>query len=189
MDADKQLSFEAFQQALSPQRMQTFQIIYGALLLGTTLFFGIVLKLYFGRQQTAEAGDASFLRILTVVHAALAAGCYVAAFAVNRFLTGPAGVKIVQRNAEAQGANDMTQAGIYLQAVFAGAIIRAALMEGAAFFGLIVCLLGVTEGVIQEQPIYWLNLFSYGIFALMILWTFPTRLRLEDQFKDRFGVI
>ena len=73
-------------------------------------------------------------------------------------------------------------------AIFTSFIISAALLEGVALFGLIICLLGVQEGIIHNAPIYWLNLFSYLFFAAMILWTFPTKERLENIFKERFLV-
>lgn len=191
MEKDKAMDFEAFQRALVPQRIRTWQIIYAALLAGATVFAGIVLLLYIQqpRAAAAEPADASFLRILTMVHVAIAAGCYMAAFAVSRFFAGDKGLEFVQRNAGGLTEDGGLQASLYLQAVFTGAIIRAALMEGPALFGVIACLMGVTEGVIPQQPVYWLNLFSYVIFAGMVVWTFPTRQRLEDRFKDRFGIL
>ncbi|NLW83867.1 MAG: hypothetical protein GXY41_05615 [Phycisphaerae bacterium] len=65
-------------------------------------------------------------------------------------------------------------------------VIRLACFEGAAIFGLVLCLVGIQSGELARMPVYWVNLFSPVVFVLLVLATFPTRWRVETLFVRRF---
>jgi hypothetical protein len=65
-------------------------------------------------------------------------------------------------------------------------IMRLALMEGSALFGLAVCMIGATNGVLRAVPEYWINLLSPFLLIGFGIATFPTKERLVDWFAERF---
>jgi hypothetical protein len=181
METTENLDFEGFQKALTPQHLLTFRVIYIALLLGVSLFLGIVLFMTYSTSEESKKPQGA-LGILTVVHVVLASSVYLVSIVLFRYMTGLA---FFRKRKVASVHQDTSLEHRYLIAVFSAYIIRVALFEGPALFGVIVCLLGATEGTIQQNPIYWLNLFSYAILAILIIYTFPTRTKLEDLFKKR----
>jgi hypothetical protein len=66
-------------------------------------------------------------------------------------------------------------------------IVRLAILEGAAFFGLSVCVIGVTGGVMAAEPLYWLNLGSGALLIAFGIATFPTREGLLDILESHFS--
>lgn len=183
MDGSTPYSFSEFEAALTPQRIRTFQIIAGALLAGTTVFLAVVLLVYAQTPEKAPPDSAdSILPILTGVHAVVAGLNVIAAIFVYRFCISPKGAAFLQQQSAVRGDLQVPVMG----AIFTGFIFSAALLEGAALFGIIVCLMGILEGTIRQEPGYWLNLFSYVIFAAFMVKTFPTRMRLENVFRERF---
>ena len=97
MEPKTQLQLSEFQKALTPQRMLTFRIIPITLLIGATLFLGIVLFLY---STTAPAeGNTQYesvLSILSIVNACLAFICYLVSYFVFRALTSLKGMAFLQ---------------------------------------------------------------------------------------------
>jgi hypothetical protein len=65
-------------------------------------------------------------------------------------------------------------------------IVRLAIMEGAAFFGLVVCVIGATGGALAAEPKYWVNLASTCVLALFAITTFPAKERWTSWFQERF---
>jgi hypothetical protein len=62
-------------------------------------------------------------------------------------------------------------------------IIRLALLEGAAFFGLAVVLIAKMTGVVAAAPVYWLNALSAVIFIGFVMFTLPTRDTINDLLR------
>jgi len=62
-------------------------------------------------------------------------------------------------------------------------IVRLAMFEGVAFFGLVICLLGIIQGVLQLHTGYWVNAFSTVVALGLILKTYPSRERIEGICK------
>ena len=187
METAQNLDFEEFKKALTPQHLWTFRIIYLALLSGVTVFLGIILLLAYSQSQSNQSANSQdILPILTTVHIILALTAYFVSFIVFRLLTNPVRLrKITLPAAMPSGRQISTPEQMYLVTVFTASIIRAALFEGSALFGLIICLMGALDGSIQRYPVYWLNLFSFVIMAGMMIYTFPSRTKLEDLFKKR----
>lgn len=190
MESQPELQFSDFQKALTKKRIFTFQMNAITLLVGVTLFLGIILLLYYYNspqetlQQTSESG---ILPIFSMVHAFMACCFYGVTFFVYQYLVGWKGIEMMQKS-PLVGAmqEETTLETLAYSLIFKGFIIRAAIMDGIAMFGLITCLMGVQNGEIYNEPIYWLNLFSYVFFVVVILWTFPTKDRLETIFRKRF---
>jgi hypothetical protein len=61
-------------------------------------------------------------------------------------------------------------------------ILRCALIEGAAYFGLAVLTLSITDGVVYSEPVYLAN-FAYPVLALVYFArTVPTEERFEEVY-------
>jgi hypothetical protein len=63
-------------------------------------------------------------------------------------------------------------------------IPRLALFEGAAFFGITVCILAMLNGVLDAEPAFWLNLGPLLVFTAFGMQTFPTKERLTSSFEE-----
>ncbi len=66
------------------------------------------------------------------------------------------------------------------------AVIRLALLEGVAVFGLLIVLVAVTQFSIYTQSAYWLCLTPSVIFFAYIYLFFPTRERVIFYFENNF---
>lgn len=181
METTQTLDFEEFKKAITPQHIFTFHIIYIALLLGTSLFLGMLLFAAYSNRHSYDYADSGrLLSLLTIIHVIMAIPAYVLSFIIYQYLTNPKNL-----NKGPVSIQTFTSEQRYLQKIFSAHIIRAAFFEGVAFFGMVICFVGAADGVIQLEHVYWLNLFSYVALAVLIVWTFPSRSRLEEIFKKR----
>ena len=191
MSKEIQLSLEEFRKQLKPQQVRVFQIISLALGTGVFLFFLIVLGTYWGSSETPgtqESSNLSVIKILTLVHILEAGFLYILSFFLYRFLVSQQQLKKILKTPPPAGVDPATPPeGRCIGIILTGTLIRLAMFEGTALFGLITCLLGATDGTLRQYPVYWLNLFSLVFMILFVLVTFPTRQRLEDIFQARFG--
>jgi predicted PurR-regulated permease PerM len=64
-------------------------------------------------------------------------------------------------------------------------LVRGALLEVSALFGLVVCLLGTIGGWIADNPGFWLNSATAGVFVLYGLANLPTRDRIHGLLESR----
>ena len=187
METSQNLDFMEFQKAITPQVLWTFRVIYIALLSGVSLFLCVLLFMAYSKSYPDEpANSQDILLLLTIIHIVIASSCYLVSFIVFRFLTTPGRLRKMKPSVVlSPGRQSSALEQQYLTAIFTAHIIRAAFFEGPALFGMIICLLGVLDGYIQQHPAYWLNLFSFVVMAGMMIYTFPTETKLEDLFKKR----
>ena len=191
MEQLPELKLSEFSKALMPGRLFTFRVIGIALVVGVTLFLGIVVVLYFqnkpGPETVSQVTADGILPILSMVHGVMAVSGYVIAFFVNRMLLSARSFMTAYPAMKVNLPPEQdTPESRYFVRLFTAYIIPMAILEGVTLFGLIICMLGVLEGEIYDKPIYWLNLFSYAVFVCVFLWTFPTKSKLEAVFKKRF---
>ncbi len=184
-DNKKEVSLEDFRAVLTPENVTPFMIIYISIATGTILFAALIGFLHISQiPPTATAGDSDFLNTLSVVHFVLAIVIYLATNLIyNRYLKG----ERIWGRVEQKPSAEWNPVEIYLKAIREATIIRLALFEGVAMFGLVICLLGVMNGVLQKHPIYWLNLLSTVVLLLFVGLTFPRKEYLEMIFRYKFG--
>ncbi len=185
METLPQLQLSEFQRALTPQRLLVSKVIAFALFMGVTLFLGIVLFLY-TRNEAAETPEDSLLSLLSLAHGVSFVVFTFIANSMYRMFVTPKGLNKPAEPPEGISPGEFTPELRCQMRIFMGFVLRSAIMEGMAMFGVIICLLGVMEGQIHLQPVYWLNLLSYIFFVMVMLWTFPTKERLERIFQERF---
>lgn len=176
MNQENPVTLEDFQEALTPKNVLSMQIIHGALGLGVFTFFVVVVVMQF--LHSAEEGvseDVTILNIMSLAHLVMAMVCFIASKIVHDLMI----------NASKRASFSHTGERCFATLRMAS-IVRLALMEGAAFFGLVICLLAAMEGQLENFPVYWLNALSCFAMIAFILANFPTKARLEQSFQDKF---
>jgi hypothetical protein len=137
-----------------------------ALVAGAVTFAAVATALPFltgdpsAEPSPAAAGGAepSTVLVLSAVHGFL----FLTNFALAQFL--PA------RMRERGGSSPESQVS--------SRIVRWALLEGAALFGTVIVLMAGLEGIVPREPLYYLNLVSTAIFALLVVLDLG---QLEDE--------
>jgi hypothetical protein len=182
MDLRGHYSRTAFEAALTPAHVMISQIIQGAMMMGIVVFAVVVAFLY-SQAPLVEPGEADVdtVRLMTFSHLALLAINVGVSFFLAQRVFSPEAMN------EASGLNDARAvAEKAIQQQRAAMITRMALLEGSAFFGLVICLLGAMNGVIRTAPEYWINLLSPVLLVAFGVATFPTKERLVAWFEERF---
>ena len=162
--------------------LRGMQILQGAFAAGVAGFAMIVVVLHvvgMGPEEPVPAAENCMLPILTLVHAVVTLSSWALAFVLFPMLLRQGGRSQGSRSPES--AED--PAGRLLGNLRGATILRAAILEAAALLGLIVCLLGVLQGEIAENPLYWLNGLSAFAFIVFAVLTFPTEERLLDLLR------
>lgn len=165
-------SKQAFRDVLTAQELKGMQTISAALPAGVLLFLLVVVMVSLRQPAPAPGAtpDLDTARLLSLVHAALALGAY--------SLT-----PVLYRMRFAQGAEDAEGA---LATIRGALILRLAMLEAPALFGVIVCLLSAKTGALAAQPLFWLNGITALIFLVFAATGFPTRDRVEAIHEARF---
>lgn len=176
------ISRTSFENALTPNSLQVTRLIQLALMTGVSIFALCVVVIYrMNPDLRADAHDADTLSTLTILHLALLFG----ALGASRFL--PMRIFSPQAlSAQSSKLDSQALAALCVTQQRTAIIVRLAVLEGAAFFGLAVCAIGVMNGTVHGSPHYWINLLSAVLFLFYGVTTFPTRDRLVSWFERRF---
>jgi len=139
------------------RQQRQLPLIGWALALGATIFAAIAVGLPYFSEPVAETPppDTNLLTILTAVHAVV----FVNALALSKVL--PAKLR-ARPGAGVTGQN-------------AAQIVRWALLEGAALFGIVIVLLAGVQGVLPDATIHYANLVSLAWFWFVV-WSDTRRL-------------
>ena len=68
-------------------------------------------------------------------------------------------------------------------------IVRLAILEVAAMIGLVIVLISMMRGVLQIQPLYWLNGLSTFVMVGISAWNFPSRQRLIETYQGLYSLV
>lgn len=178
-----------FQQALTPARLREMRTVYIALGAGV-LVFGFVIwnvsTVATGRMPTED--DLGMMMILSIVHVVFALSVYAVSNFIYNLQFRPSRL---ERTAQ-EGVYDPRSRRVIedpavncLMIIRVAAVIRLALLEGAAFFGLAICMIGVQRGVMRVEPAYWLNVLSSVVMLAFVAVAFPTKDRVEEIFRTK----
>lgn len=175
MDSISQLTEFEFETVLSDKIVLPFQVIQAALMTGATMFALGIIVTYFGA-PSSEFPDRELVNALSIVHVFFS----ITAFGLSRTISDRF---FSDRNL----ANTIRLSGSpYMDAVSllrASMIVRMAILEGSAFFGLVVTLIAVVNGVAGQEPMYMLNMASYVVFMTVGVLTFPSKDKLMDRVR------
>ncbi len=165
-----------FQVAITGGYLKSLQIFYFSLGIGVLVFFFVTLFVYIQSSSLMLTANEKLVSMLSVVHVVYALlGYMVAAFLYER---------VIRRKQAENG--DVNDAELLLNAVRLASVVRLTVVEGVAFFGLVLLFITAQAGVLLQNPVYWLNLFSSCILTTFVFWDFPTRQRLEGLCERRF---
>ena len=172
----------AFEEALPPEQLRVTQILQLVIMAGPLLFALVVFAMSLQRQGMEEpGGDTGFLWVLTLLHLAYTVAVFLAGHFVMQRLVSPG-----RLSGDTSRDDARTLALKCLALHRTATIIRLALLESAAFFGLTICLLAVFNGVLPAESKYWINLVSTVVLVLFALFTLPTKERIGDVFEKQF---
>jgi len=164
---------EQFSAYLDNNQLKTLQIIYFALAIGASTFLFVIYFLY-TQGGDATAAEQSSVPSMTIVHFAI----LISAIFLSRF--------IYEKMYSNIPAEVMTSPQVIWQKMRAAHIVRLAVLEAPVFLGLVTCFIGVQDGFILQEPIYWINLTSLVVFLSFIALNFPNHERVMQEFRYRF---
>lgn len=182
-----EVSSKDFEAALTPAEVRVFQIIQGALGLGIALFLSVSVLLALldtGAPPEEAVQGLPLVRLLSLVHIAVAVALFVTANLVSdlQFRSERLAETRRQELRHARGEVLHNPAKQCLAILRTALIVRLAMYEGIAMFGLVVCVLAAVNGVLQAYPVYWLNALTSVAFIGYVVLTFPTAERLKVLF-------
>ena len=173
-----ELTTDEIEAALKPKEVRALTIIHVALAVCVLSFLAIILVFGMQAGETASGTCDSLgtIKMLSLVHGILLVATFVAGQLIYQARLG------FRSLGQLEGPDVGADVWSRIRVTF---LIRSALLESAALFGLVVCLLGINNGILAEQPIYWLNAASAGLFLLFLIGTLPTRDRLMALVESR----
>jgi len=167
--------------AMTPAIVKSYQVFYFANAIGVLIFFFVVLFLFLQSFSNpiivADAAAEEYVMMLTMLHLTVLVLAYLMGTFVYRKMLGRA-FSAEQRSLSAEAV---------LSNIRLAGIVRLAVMEWAAFFGLVVLVVATQQSVLQRVPEYWVNVISTVIMFGFVLLTFPTRARLEEVSQTGMG--
>jgi len=166
--------------------MRLVHFIFAGSLLSFALV-AVVLQLAGG--STGKSLDENSLLIMSGAHAFVALSGFALSFLLPVLVLKPASIRKMDAQRSARGLPPVegSRAALYVSAIRAAWILRLALQEGPAVFGLVICVLAVTGGQMAEQPLYWLNGMSTLLFLVTAVMTIPTRERVINTFAGQLS--
>jgi len=170
-----------FEKAFTPAALRAMAILQTALIAGPLVYVVpmLIVMQNAGIERPVEA-DFSVLNALSMIHVvALFAALFLGNLLFYRMFS-PSRLAGMEELGEEKLA--FVAAGHLRSAV----IVRLALLEGAAFLGIAVCVVGITRGILDAEPLYYLNLGSLLVLLIYGLMTFPTKKRILSWFEERF---
>ena len=187
MQSLSNLSTMEFKTALTPERVRVGMIIQGALAAGALLFFFAVLAVAsLNQPKNTIAIDLDQLTYMTCACLLF----FVADFIIGRFLyfsqfkperlEAAYSSEFKDQNGNIIPASPAEKA---VSLIRTSMLIRTALFEGAAFFGLATLMIGAQQGALEILPWVWINVFPLLALLIWVLSTFPTANRLESIFE------
>lgn len=183
----KNISLADFQHSLTTATVRTFQIIQGAIMAGTSFFFIVVIFMYITGSPGSEISpnELKSMNDFSLIHAVF----FVISFPVSKFLYNRMFFedKVKSLMATVKDDSPVSIAEGYTGVIRTALIVRMAVLEGAVYFGMVVCFMGVTGNVMYHYQYYWLNALSYAVFMYIMFKEFPSKERIVEIFKNKLG--
>jgi hypothetical protein len=164
------------QQTITGGYLKSFQVFYFALGIGVLIFLFVALFIFIQSSDVVLAGEEELVSMLSIVHVVYALLGYAAA----AFLYGRMIARARPDMGRVYGPEEI------LNVLRLASVIRLTVVEGVAFFGLVLIFIAGQAGVLHQYPIYWLNLFSTVILFVFIFRDFPNRQRIEELCEKLF---
>ncbi len=170
------------EQALTAKELRVLVIIRIALMLGISFYYFVVLLLYsMFKPDAFSRQDMSLMDVLSIAHAVFTLVTAALAFYLSNLQLRPERLT-GQSDIHTPEAVALYAVGLYR----ISSLILMAPIEGASFFGAVICMSRVQNGTIEFYPMYWLNAASAVLLILVGIMTFPTRERVLETLESAF---
>ena len=153
--------------SFSRQFVFTLQVIHVALAVGVVLFGAVTIFMFFVNSATSGVATRGSIKLLTQGNAI---------FTLSAFPTGFFLFSAVLGKGREQSK--------FAARVKVAYIVRTAVWEGSAFFGLVVLFLA-GKSTLSSEPVYWINAIAPLLFLLFVGLTFPSQKRLARIIRSR----
>jgi hypothetical protein len=170
------------EQALTSEQLRVIAIVRIALMLGISFYYFVVLLLFsMFNPDSFSKQDKSLMDVLSVAHAVFTLVVTTIAFYLSSLQLRP------ERLTERSDIHTPEEAALYAVGLYrASSLLLMVPIEGASFFGAVICMIGVQNGTIEFYPMYWLNAASAVLLILVGIMTFPTRERVLATLESAF---
>ena len=170
------------EQALTAKQLRVIVIIRIALMLGILFYYFVVLILFsMFNPDSFSKQDILLMDVLSAAHALFTLVAAATAFYLSSLQLRP------ERLAEQSDIQTPEKAALYAVGLFrTSSLLLMAPIEGASFFGAVICMIGVQNGTMEFYPMYWLNAASAVLLILAGIMTFPTRDRILETLESAF---
>lgn len=180
------LSPSQFEAVLTDANVRQMQIIQAAMGMGI-FTFGIVIAVWYTTATAVPTReDVELIQMLTLVHLLILSGGVAMANILfrNLFSERQLAAAAERKVGDRRGQVLTDPASRALAHVRSAIILRLAVLEAPALFGLVICFLMVMNGVAAVAPMYLLNALSAAGFIVYLATTFPNKDRLVGIFND-----
>jgi hypothetical protein len=185
--AELEVTIEDFQKVLTPQSIRVLQVIFAALATGVFIFTLIAVSGYFIFQNNYQAADPSMIRIMTGIHFIIFPVIfYISKYLYDHLFQSTRFSQLPDLSSGDRQHLPLTLAENLLAMIRSSSIVRLALLEVPAMFGLTICFMAAIQGVLQQYPFYWINMVSTLVFEVIIYIEFPSRQKLEALFREKW---
>jgi len=171
-----------FEGAITPTYLGGLMLIRAAMIGGVFLLCIVAASLYESNVQTPAGPEMlSLMNILSGVNAFTQI--------VSGGLAAYLSRSMLSKERLALPATGATRDVMILRALSlcrTRSIAMIAPLESAALFGGAICLIGSRNGLLQGEPVYWLNAIPVCVFFTAAIMTFPTRSRMIELLDDAF---
>jgi hypothetical protein len=187
MQSLSNLSITEFKIALTPERVRVGMIIQGALAAGALLFFFVILAVA-SLNHRNNSIEIDLNQLIYMTSACLL--FFIVDFVIGYFLYHsqfkPERLEVAySSDLKDQNGNIIpaSPAEKAVSLIRTSMLIRTAMFEGAAFFGLATLLIGAQQGALNTVPWVWINVLPLFVLLIWVMITFPTANRLENIFE------
>ena len=174
-----------FEAALTPEAMRPLVLVVVMMLGAVCLAMFALLFMFYANAPdlvTAEAPDTSASDVLLVMTGMLGITTLVA-----WFIHGPIYRRMLQATDTDQGRVMSVGDGASLvQRVIRAEIVRTSIFEGVAFFGVGICFVAAAWGVLQQAPVFWVNIVPAVAFVAWAVLNLPSRERMVMIYRTHF---
>ncbi|MEO5930515.1 MAG: hypothetical protein ABIR47_11330 [Candidatus Kapaibacterium sp.] len=188
MTSLSEVDFHAVEEQLTPARVRVFQFVQVALGVGIMMFLVVILFFYGMGSEMVEhqTGAADMMASMTIVTGILSLIGLILGEVIYRASFSE---KRLRRYASAplrdRGRVVDDPAEKIIMIVQKAGILRATIFNVAAFFGLTICIIGMTGGILFLRPDYFVNAIPAFLQLLLLAITFPTRDRVLRIIREK----
>jgi hypothetical protein len=182
MENDEPLSTQNLYEIIKDEELRHIKIITSPLNIGVILFFGVVLFLFLNGnpESTIESIDTSLVDLMLMLSLGLTAlMVYVSRIVSNSvFRKGSESLLNLKVRKDSISRN-------LIELVTTHYIIKFAMLEGAALFGLVSLILSVLNKAIYYDEKYWLAVIRMLVMNFIYILNFPSKDRVIQLINEK----